>query len=233
MADKEDPNLEVYKSLTALYIQVDESVMTRHKFFLTIVIAIFTAIGLLIYQLDNCNFPKTIILISIALVLGAAISVAWLLISYRGLFIDKEVSNQLELLETELNIYPAFTNYNRKLLEKGDICTWYEHIRMEHIHKGLTWVCLAIFFVIIFVTIIRRNDLKDDLGTNGKCVLNVQNFSSETCPTAGKTNFVTEDKEKINGSPINNNITINIPSDKDNNTKTTPPNCTDDCCPNS
>lgn len=165
---KDDANLEAYKNLAALYIQVDESVMTRHKFFLTIIIAIFTAIGLLIYQSEISMNTRTPFLINIALILGFFISLAWLLISFRGLFLDSVLSEALKeveqtLFDEESVKFRAFTIYNQALTTKIGIVKpeCYESRRMEHISMGITSLCLLIF--LWFLVEFNFLDLKKEL----------------------------------------------------------------------
>jgi hypothetical protein len=238
MADKEDPNLEAYKSLAALYIKVDESVMTRHRFFITILIAIITAIGYLCYQLNNCNYERTSLLINAAFWIGVVILVAWILIACRGLFIDEILSKELIDIEKELNIYPAFTNYTERLIGEKNFKELkdtekrkpepYEKLRMEHIQILIIFISFLGFFW-FYLCIFPKLDTY--IPTKKECISDSQLLTSGTCFSAEKQPQK-EDKGKITNSPINN-ITINVPSDKDKNTKPTSSNFSDDCSPNS
>lgn len=211
--NEQDKFLESYKNLAALYIQVDDSVMTRHKFFLTIIIAIFTAIGLLIYQSEISMNTRTPFLINIASILGFFISLAWLLISFRGLYLDRVLSEALKEVEQALfdersAKFRAFTIYNQALTTKTGIVKpeCYESRRMEHISMGITSLCLLIF--LWFLVEFNCLDLKKDLWPD----------STQQAPVLGSPpqprveSPQKEEKEKITNSPINT-ITINLPPD--------------------
>jgi hypothetical protein len=226
---EDEKKLEAYRSLAALYIQVDESVMTRHKFYLTIIVTILTAIGLIIYQSETCCNNRTYILINIATILGLFISLAWFFISLRGLFIDEVLSDELDdvekiLFPDEDSKFRAFKIYNEALTNKSDtyIPPWYKKIRMEYISMFVTGSCFAMFLLFF-------------LGFNFCGLGNYLWPNTATEPTnqiCGIRNDPTLKKEivKVSNSPINN-ITINLPHDK--HTDTDSSNLTDDVNENS
>ncbi len=240
---KDDKHLEAYKSLSALYIQVDESVMTRHKFFLTIIIAIFTAIGFLTYQLDICNYNKTLLLIDIALFLGVSICFSWLFISFRGLYIDEILSRELEHVEYDIykdkvDIYRAFTIYNKALTtdegikdpktkKKILIPKWCQSFRMENISIFITRICLIIF--VGFLYYILHGDIKNDLHLNNECTANIKAQKIGDIPQSLNYNLNKYEDNKLQLNTSNNQIKY-LPTN--NATKAALSKCNDECIKN-